>query len=638
MATYEQLQAMSQQAANRALRNYPSGGGNDFWAPFRNMISWKAQMHDANEDRRKRNEWEEMMKRNPYGGGNDGQNLPPVSGQGQTIIDRFGWQGGSPQAQNPTGVDLSGLGNASNSGVSVGAYSQAPQQNSWGKLFNFNNPTSDNPQAQAEVGQGFSPNQAPLLSSYQMTPQQKQEWNDKMNLRQFIEWDAKMNGVTNPLVSAQRYQIFVEPLKKQAEVQDLRNAYLTLQNPKSTDEEKMNAIALIEYDKKNPYMNEDHDMNVERFNWAKQNFNNQQALFPYQLQNAQLGVQSRQLGIQGQQQNLENNAYNMALKNLELLGEYGTQNFEGSKWNRKEGVDLNNMQPQSIAGLNHAADIYYQLTGEPLFVTSGRDSNVHAGGKFSHYNGYKVDVATDKLEKDPALRQAFINECAKHGIIIGDEYTHPSPGSTGGHLDIQFAGYRNNYAGKKNGKKPEMSYDDMVAIDKAKAAFTENPNAETSKPIAMAFGRYYRDLALAVGGEQAKRQIYSELKKMFPDATPDMIELLTNGAVNAGVQGWINKTDGQTTKTDSTPKPTEKNDPVDGLTYDDNYSGGYNIGGVRTSESMHNKIANIQPYEKTLQEQRENFEAQRNAAENRQRYNEEEQSRLYDELEREFGI
>ena len=87
-----------------------------------------------------------------------------------------------------------------------------------------------------------------------------------------------------------------------------------------------------------------------------------------------------------------------------------------------------------------------------------------------------------------------------------------------------------------------------------------------------------------------------------------------------------------------TPKPTEKNDPVDGLTYDDNYSGGYNIGGVRTSESMYNKIANIQPYEKTLQEQRENFEAQKNAAENRQRYNEEEQSRLYDELEREFGI
>jgi hypothetical protein len=100
--------------------------------------------------------------------------------------------------------------------------------------------------------------------------------------------------------------------------------------------------------------------------------------------------------------------------------------------------------------LNHISDIFQKTTGKPLIVTSGNDSNIHAGGEFSHGNGWKVDVSGNGLE-DPKIRYPFIKQCESLGITVRDEYDNPSPNSTGGHLDLTFNGYKGNVRKKRNG-------------------------------------------------------------------------------------------------------------------------------------------------------------------------------------------
>jgi len=83
-------------------------------------------------------------------------------------------------------------------------------------------------------------------------------------LRQWLE-DDRANGVTNPLVSLARYQMFIDPIVQQARQDDLRNAFATYNNPKATPEERNNAIAKMEFYLKKPYMQEDRNwMNESR--------------------------------------------------------------------------------------------------------------------------------------------------------------------------------------------------------------------------------------------------------------------------------------------------------------------------------------------------------------------------------------
>lgn len=116
-------------------------------------------------------------------------------------------------------------------------------------------------------------------------------------------------------------------------------------------------------------------------------------------------------------------------------------NTEGKTWDRlDDSVDVKNVQDVTKAGLADIADVYYNTFGVPLTVTSGNDSGVHADGPHSHYAGVKLDVSGGVLD-DQKKRHQFIEECEKRGIEVLDEYEHPSPNSTGGHLDLDFTNY-----------------------------------------------------------------------------------------------------------------------------------------------------------------------------------------------------
>jgi N12 class adenine-specific DNA methylase len=116
-------------------------------------------------------------------------------------------------------------------------------------------------------------------------------------------------------------------------------------------------------------------------------------------------------------------------------------NTEGKTWDRlDDSVDVENVKDVTKAGLADIADVYYNTFGVPLTVTSGNDSGVHADGPHSHYAGVKLDVSGGVLD-DQKKRHQFIEECEKRGIEVLDEYEHPSPNSTGGHLDLDFTNY-----------------------------------------------------------------------------------------------------------------------------------------------------------------------------------------------------
>lgn len=60
----------------------------------------------------------------------------------------------------------------------------------------------------------------------------------------------------------------MEPMRQQAELDELRNAYYTFHDPKASEIDKRNAATLIEYAKGNPFMMEDHDMTMDRYNYS----------------------------------------------------------------------------------------------------------------------------------------------------------------------------------------------------------------------------------------------------------------------------------------------------------------------------------------------------------------------------------
>lgn len=134
---------------------------------------------------------------------------------------------------------------------------------------------------------------------------------------------------------------------------------------------------------------------------------------------------------------------------------------EGTTWVRNSGVSLDGVKQQVTVGLSDIAKEFNTLSGAQLIVTSGTDStDIHAAGAHSHGAGVKLDVAADWLE-NADNRKKFISYMQSKGIKVLDEYSNPSPNSTGGHLDLDFTDYKGGAAVHKH-----MSQDEQDRIIK----------------------------------------------------------------------------------------------------------------------------------------------------------------------------
>lgn len=123
---------------------------------------------------------------------------------------------------------------------------------------------------------------------------------------------------------------------------------------------------------------------------------------------------------------------------------------EGTTWVRNSGVSLDGVKQQVTIGLSDIAKEFNTLSGAQLIVTSGTDStDIHAAGEHSHGAGVKLDVAADWLE-NADNRKKFISYMQSKGIKVLDEYSNPSPNSTGGHLDLDFTDYKGGIVAHKH--------------------------------------------------------------------------------------------------------------------------------------------------------------------------------------------
>lgn len=123
---------------------------------------------------------------------------------------------------------------------------------------------------------------------------------------------------------------------------------------------------------------------------------------------------------------------------------------EGTTWVRNSGVSLDGVKQQVTVGLSDIAKEFNTLSGAQLIVTSGTDStDIHAAGEHSHGAGVKLDVAADWLE-NADNRKKFISYMQSKGIKVLDEYSNPSPNSTGGHLDLDFTDYKSGTVAHKH--------------------------------------------------------------------------------------------------------------------------------------------------------------------------------------------
>lgn len=123
---------------------------------------------------------------------------------------------------------------------------------------------------------------------------------------------------------------------------------------------------------------------------------------------------------------------------------------EGTTWVRNSGASLDGVKQQVTIGLSDIAKEFNTLSGAQLIVTSGTDStDIHAAGEHSHGAGVKLDVAADWLE-NADNRKKFISYMQSKGIKVLDEYSNPSPNSTGGHLDLDFTDYKGGTVAHKH--------------------------------------------------------------------------------------------------------------------------------------------------------------------------------------------
>ena len=175
----------------------------------------------------------------------------------------------------------------------------------------------------------------------------------------------------------------------------------------------------------------------------------------------------------------------------EMQRNSGTPSFEytrDSRWvKNNDSVSVDNLQDITKAGIGDISTAFMELTGNPMIITSGTDGAgaLHMDGTYSHGTGYKIDVSGNGLE-DPEIRHAFIEYCESKGITVLDEYEHPSPNSTGGHLDLEFHGYNgagsvDDYSGPVNQVMPDIEAEPaasaeagMMASDLTGQSFLDN--------------------------------------------------------------------------------------------------------------------------------------------------------------------
>ena len=330
---------------------------------------------------------------------------------------------------------------ATQMGEAANQAAAAKAQTTAGDNSNFQQPVSNIAVGASDTGPVSQPQQT---SSGMVDPQDQQRVIDTSTLeppktpeqwaldhnydKDVVEQQMIKQGITNPFIRDFFYDRDIAPMRAQAHENILTNLFKQYLDPKATDEQKKQAMAGMALELKDPFYAENRQMAVDKFN------NEQQALKDrLQLEKDRLSLDKERFAADQKYKNAE--------LGYKYNGKYNGPNLEGDAWVRNsDKVDLSLAQPQTLAGLNTIASIFKGMTGKALIVTSGNDSDVHADGEYSHGAGWKVDVSGNGLE-DANVRHAFIQRCQKLGITVRDEYEDPSPGSTGDHLDLQFAGY-----------------------------------------------------------------------------------------------------------------------------------------------------------------------------------------------------
>lgn len=201
---------------------------------------------------------------NPTFGGNGGFDWGKASPMpnGNSVMDAWGKQGGnsmfsgnSEKPDNTMNITSQTIGNNYNGRIDgqVGGLGipQSPQGGSgFNSVFNVANANPYQPSisssnlARGIGGQNVSAND---LSRYLGNEYNRAAW---------IQQDMANNGVTNPLISMLRYDTKVAPLINAAKEEELRNAFFTLNNPNASEQDRMNAMALIEFRKGDPFLEE----------------------------------------------------------------------------------------------------------------------------------------------------------------------------------------------------------------------------------------------------------------------------------------------------------------------------------------------------------------------------------------------
>ena len=337
---------------------------------------------------------------------------------------------------------------------------------------------------------------------------------------QFDNWAqrAQQEGITGDATQNVMYRQRIKPLIDAAREDRLRESFRIANDPQYANTPvRTEALAELSYLTKNANLVNDIAWKQESHDMEKEKFNHMKEMWPYDIEGRRLSNQSKQLGIQGQKQNLINNQFNFDEKMRQKLGRFAGLNLEGDTWFKKDNsVNTDDLAPETRAGLNYISSLAKQKFGKPLMVTSGRDSDKHQGGQYSHYTGHKLDVAFADDENgnpfnDPANRKWFADECAKVGIYMNDEWV---PGNE--HLDLNFQNYRGDTTTTQEDPFNSMHYGAAIYEWNGGKDGTGKPNAELAKVIATKFVSDYKQAYNKNGGNR-ERAIQSVIDKISKD-------------------------------------------------------------------------------------------------------------------------
>ena len=217
------------------------------------------------------------------GGGFDWSKASPMP-SGDSVMGAWGSNGnsmfnglGNKESDNNMNITSQKIGQNYNGRIDgqVGGLNipRSPQGDSWGQalgnaennsfnnftggsLANFQNPVSSGDSAQVAGG-------ATNLSADNPFARSARYLNEQYDKMAYVK-SALDSGVKNPLVAMAMYDQMIAPLRESAKEDELRNAFSVLQNPESSDQDKMNAIALIQYRKGDPYLAENQQMRRDK--------------------------------------------------------------------------------------------------------------------------------------------------------------------------------------------------------------------------------------------------------------------------------------------------------------------------------------------------------------------------------------